>query len=166
MIPDNSDTTHIDTYPVKRAWNRLPWWVRAGQGFVLPLLLGVLSAQILSAQVQLPPQSGREFLVLTLLFGPLLFFPVGMAFLLKRDPLPPLPAAFLIMGSSAPLVILASLVWFWQSETKPSPLFGIVLIPFFLAGLGFIFLMMKVSFRSAKDEAQRPEPPRLDDLDS
>ena len=30
MSNDNSDTTHLDAYPVKREWNRLPWWVRAG----------------------------------------------------------------------------------------------------------------------------------------
>lgn len=102
MIPDNSDTAHLDAYPVKRAWSQLPWWVRAGLALAAAVAFGefilVDSAELFT------PRSPWDVVASVFTVVVYVAIPVSIFRALRKDPLPRGLAGLVLAAASAPLI--------------------------------------------------------------
>lgn len=102
MTQDNSDTTHLDAYPAKRAWNQLPWWVRAA--LMLAALVTIGEFILVNPTELFTPQSPWDVIASVFTVAFFVYLPVSLFLTLRKDPLPRGLAGLVLAAASAPLI--------------------------------------------------------------
>lgn len=156
MINDNSDTTHLDAYPAKRAWSRFPWWVRAALMLAAIVIIGEL---ILVNPTELfTPQSPWEVVASVLTVAVFVYLPVSLFRELRKGPR--LLSSAILAVSSAPLIGYLTLGAMERADLSAgvARAVAIALIPvviLWLVGIGFAIWAVFSRERDKDREAKR-----------
>ena len=165
MIHDNSDTTHLDAYPAKRAWSQLPWWVRVA----VPILAAVAFFiwVLVSPRELFTPQSPWGVASSVLTVAVFSISPLLNLRTMRKNPEPSLRSWSNLVFSLIPLVVFLLVGSLARAGAGDGVMLAVtaVALLMLILGLGIMIVDIWASFRSAFPPP-RPEPPRLDDLDS
>lgn len=168
MIHDNSDTTHLDAYPVKRAWSQLPWWFRWTALTLAPLVLNM--AMVTAAVVTLFRWISTDGVssgdAAASVFS-LAVYALAVVLVMRHRAWDAGPAHWFlifIFGTQAVLLPIAlGLVDRVGLGADTKLAVAVALIPAAVLVLAFLALFAKVSFQSAREQLPNSNSSSIDE---
>jgi len=160
LINDNSETTHLDAYPVKRAWGRVPWWVRAA--LMLAAVVAFGEFILVDPAKLFTPRSPWEVVSSVLTVAILALVPVSLFPELRKGPR--LLSSAILAAASAPLIGYLTLGAMERADLSAGVerAIALALIPVMILWLVAIVFSIWAVFSRERDKDR--ESKRLDEL--